>query len=236
MVSSPRRSPRRKGAALVEYVTLIGLVSIIAIGAVHQLGQGTSRSFIAAKDSLSENIETAQNISSDSDASTEAPPEASGGDNAPAAQSLVWSSSEPLPDNFTYRTQGADIFYTIDVTSMISSFGESAEGLLYDIRVSEPGTFRNTSNSWPTNLVSQQINITGTQIISGGLERTLISAEGKGGDVDIGSVLAEAQYVRRNVPGGMRTIKIRRQHFCNTRPYVSCSRGPFSIDFRVYTE
>ena len=47
-----RYTNTERGASMVEYVLLVALIALVAIGAVTLLGQGTSTKFNDAKNSL----------------------------------------------------------------------------------------------------------------------------------------------------------------------------------------
>jgi len=61
--NTPQSLPAVKGAALVEYVTLLGLISIISIGAVISLGGEIDDTFGVIGEKIGSHTETASNRS-----------------------------------------------------------------------------------------------------------------------------------------------------------------------------
>jgi pilus assembly protein Flp/PilA len=55
-----------KGAALVEYGILVGLIAVLAIGAVLALGTEINETFVTVSSTLSTNIDAANAVASGS--------------------------------------------------------------------------------------------------------------------------------------------------------------------------
>jgi len=221
----------KRGAALVEYVTLLGLIGVIAVGAVMGVGRETADTFDVVTDKLSQNMETAANGGTE-----DALPEA---EDAPAnaggvivdgnAVSILWHSSQPVPDYITFSGQ----YIYVDISGVTDHFTDHVGQLAYDAHVSQRGHFWNARpESWKNSLVNQQITISST------IDSDYATGAAFVGDSDRRkypetTTHAYGEHVARNASPGLRNVRIRRQFFCGMGG-SRCVADDFEFGFKMY--
>ncbi|GAB5387696.1 MAG: hypothetical protein Alpg2KO_06640 [Alphaproteobacteria bacterium] len=138
---------RRRGATLLEYAVLVGLVSVVALVAITGTGSNVKSLFGTTNTALVTAAETGSGASSIA---------------APASSPVPTPSlsfdplNDPmLPSNVTLSPTG----YTIDLAPFITTWQASPDDLRYDATISQTATFSRRRTDLPDSSYSASLNV-----------------------------------------------------------------------------
>jgi Flp pilus assembly pilin Flp len=191
------------GAALVEYVILLALISILSIGSVMELGSRISETF----ETTTTAIETA------------------GVDPDPGpGTTFTWKGdgSDTLPPGVTDTSGG----WIIDINS-VPGYSSTATDLRYDAWISQSGSFSKRRADWADSTSSYSINVRSYWQFEDSSDLPLAQDAAMG--TPSGVVTAYGEALDRLVPADVTGIRFERIFSCN--PGSICENGAF--DFNI---
>jgi Flp pilus assembly pilin Flp len=208
---------RTHGAALVEYVILLALISITAIAAITTIGEEIQEDYRIISTTLSTDIPEFP-VGTDGSSTSE-----SGGASTPALITLTQDPSAPLPPNVTPETNG----WTIDLTNNRDFI---RNGIRFNADIFQDGSFSKRFSEWHDSTSSYQLNVSASWIIQGSPEMQFISAQ----DIEKSPAIyvdASRSLTNRFVPEDAIGIRIYRFLSCNVGASCTPETFRFNIEY-----
>jgi Flp pilus assembly pilin Flp len=206
---------RSGGAALVEYVILLGLISVVSIGAVYTLGARVTEVFYETTNTLEE----AEDVVSVNIDTWPGPAE-------PEYTFYFDGTSENLPP---YVTKSGNDYY-IDLSEIMPDPSTWATPLKFDAVISHSGSF--TKKDADAHDSTSSLTVAGTAywIREDNSDLYIVGATKQGSPS--GTVTASGERASTAVPDDVGQIRLAPRFHCN--PGSVCERGAFFFDINFH--